>query len=111
MRRRIAITLAVLLIAGIFPLQSAHAQQASANRPILSKIAPRYPDLARPMRLEGTVKVDVLVAPNGSVKLMRAVGGSPILLKAAEDAIDKWRWAPASQETNELVELHFKAAE
>ena len=107
MRRRIALTVAVLLMTGIFPLERARAQQAAA-RPIVNKVLPRYPDLARPMRLEGSVKVNVLVAPNGTVKSIRAVGGSPILLKAAEDAIDKWRWAPASQETRELIELHFK---
>jgi protein TonB len=111
MRRRIAITLAVLLMTGIYPLQNAHAQQTSSSRAIVSKIAPRYPDLARPLRLEGTVKVDVVVAPNGAVKSMRPLGGSPILIKAAQDAIDKWKWAPASQETTELVELHFRPAE
>ena len=108
MRRRIALTLAVLLMTGIFPLERARAQQSAAARPIVNKILPRYPDLARPMRLEGSVKVNVLVAANGTVKSMRAVGGSPILLKAAQDAIDKWRWAPGSQETSELIELHFK---
>lgn len=109
MRQRIAVTLGVLLLVGIFLLERAHAQQPTAVRPIVTKVEPRYPDLARPMRLEGSVKVNVLVAPNGTVKSMRAVGGSPILLKAAQDAIDKWRWAPGSQETSELIEFHFKA--
>lgn len=109
MRRPIAFTLAVLLTAGIFPLQSAHAQQAAAVRSIVSQVLPHYPELARPMRLEGSVKLNVLVAPNGTVKSMRPIGGSPILLKAAQDAINKWRWAPSSQETSELIELHFKA--
>jgi len=36
------------------------------------------------------------------------VGGSPILLKAAQDAVEKWRWAPAPHESTEQVELHFQ---
>jgi len=77
-------------------------------RQILTKVIPRYPDLARPMRLEGTVKVTVTVAPNGSVKSVQAVGGHPLLLKAAEDAINKWKWAPAPGESQELIELRFR---
>jgi hypothetical protein len=30
-----------------------------------------------------------------------------LLAKAAIDAIEKWKWAPAAQETKELVELNF----
>lgn len=106
MRRRIAVTFAVLLVAGMFPLSTAYAQQA--QRMIITRIIPRYPDLARPMHLEGTVKVSVQVAPNGTVKAVRPVGGSPLLLKAAQEAITQWKWVPASQESNELIELHFK---
>ena len=106
MRRRIAITLAVLLLAGAFPLEIAYAQQAA--RVILTRVVPRYPDLARPMRLEGAVKVSVLVAPNGAVKSMSPLGGNPLLLRSAQEAIAKWKWAPASQESTELIELHFR---
>jgi hypothetical protein len=35
------------------------------------------------------------------------VGGSPVLAKAAVDAIEKWKWAPGPQETKELIELNF----
>jgi hypothetical protein len=36
------------------------------------------------------------------------MGGSPVLVKAAVDAIEKWKWAPAPQETKELIELTFQ---
>jgi TonB family protein len=68
---------------------------------------PHYPELARPLHLEGTVKLVVVVAPNGSVKSIQAVGGNPLLLKAAEDAIHMWKWAPAPQESQELVVMRF----
>ena len=81
---------------------------AQAGRTLVSKVMPQYPELARPLRLEGTVKITVQVAPNGTVKSMKAIGGSPLLLRAAQDAVEKWKWAPTSQESSELVELHFK---
>jgi TonB family protein len=57
------------------------------------------------MNLAGTVKLAVTVAPDGSVKSVQTVGGNPVLLRAAEDAIRKWKWAPATQDRKELVEL------
>lgn len=107
MRVKTAISLAVLLVAGLFVVQNAYGQQSGTARTIVQKTPPRYPELARPMKLEGNVKVTVIVAPNGAVKSMRAMGGSPLLLNAAQTAIAQWKWAPAAKETSELVELHF----
>lgn len=107
MRFRIAIAIAVICVVGMFCVPAARAQQAS-GRTVVSRIAPRYPELARSMRLEGTAKLSVVVATDGKVKSISAVGGSPILLKAAQDAVEKWKWAPAAHESTELVELHFQ---
>ena len=43
-------------------------------------------DAARKMNITGTVKVEVVVAPNGTVKNARLVGGHPVLAAAALDA-------------------------
>ena len=59
------------------------------------------------MQISGTVRVEAVITPNGKVKFTQVVGGSPVLAKAAVDAIEKWRWAPAPQETKELIELSF----
>ena len=107
MLRRTAMTVAVLCALAMFSGESVLAQQSKAPRPILSKVLPHYPDLARSMKLEGSVKVTALVAADGSVKSVDGMGGHPLLLKAAEDAISKWRWAAAPQQTQELVELRF----
>jgi len=107
MRPRIAITLAVVLAVVMLLGLPASAQQARGSRPVVTKVLPRYPDLARPMRLEGNVKMTVIVAANGTVKSVDGTGGHPLLLKAAQDAISRWKWAPAAQETRELVELNF----
>jgi protein TonB len=89
-------------------LTLAQEAQSDNGRAIVSRVVPNYPELARKMNLEGTVKLQVTVAPNGTVKSAQAVGGSPVLVKAAEDAIYKWRWIPAKQESKELVEIRFR---
>ena len=107
MRRRAAITFVVSCALAVFANLPALAQQPVGQRKILSKAIPQYPEFARRMNLAGTVKLAVTVAPNGSVKSVQSVGGNPVLLRAAEDAIHKWKWAPASQDSKEQVELNI----
>jgi len=107
MRRRTAITFMVLCAAGMFSNLPALAQQPESLRRVVDRVAPRYPELAHAMNLAGIVKLVVTVAPNGSVKSVRAVGGNPVLLKAAQEAVTKWKWVPASKESQEFVDLRF----
>ena len=81
--------------------------QSEGKRKVVTRVVPAYPDLARKMHIVGTVKVEVVVAPSGKLKLTQVVGGNPLLAKAAVDAIEQWRWGPAPQETKELIELNF----
>jgi len=93
-----------LLMAGIGVQASA---QEDTARKIKSKVAPIYPDLARKMSITGTVRMKVVVAPNGTTKDAKVVGGHPILVNAAMDAIKKWKFEPAAAETTETVEFTF----
>jgi TonB family protein len=70
-------------------------------------VDPSYPEMARRMNLSGTVKVFAVVAPDGSVNSVEPVGGSPLLVESAENALRRWKYAPASAESKELVEFHF----
>jgi TonB family protein len=81
--------------------------QPEAKRKIVSQVVPTYPELANKMQIRGTVRVEAIVAPNGKVKFTQVVGGSPVLAKAAVDAVEKWKWIAAPQETRELIELNF----
>ena len=73
-----------------------------------SKVQPVYPELARKMNITGTVKVEVVVAPNGSVKEAKVVGGHPVLANAALDAVRKWRFEPATIESSGVVDFKFE---
>ncbi len=43
------------------------------------------------MALQGTVKVEALVAPDGSVKTVDIKGGHPVLAQAAVNTVRHWR--------------------
>jgi TonB family protein len=83
------------------------AQQDEITRKVKARVSPAYPELARRMSISGVVKVQVVVAPNGSVKSTKVVGGHPLLVNAAVDAVKKWRFETASEETTGLVEFKF----
>lgn len=76
-------------------------------RKVVSRVAPQYPSLARSMNIQGTVKADVLVAPNGIAKSVEIKGGHPLLVQSAQNALREWKWEPAPHETHEIIELKF----
>jgi TonB family protein len=108
MKSRVAVALFVLLPMLVCAPNSARAQESSASsRKIVTKVMPQYPALARSMKIEGTVRADVLVAPNGKVASVEVKGGHPLLAQAAQDALRQWKWEAAAHETHESVELRF----
>ena len=109
MRVRTASVLLGLTLAAVVSVHSllAAEQSSEASRKILNRVTPIYPDLARRMQISGTVKIEATVAPNGKVKSTKVIGGSPVLTKAALDAIEAWKWAATPGESKELIELSF----
>jgi TonB family protein len=100
----IALSLGVIAVCPTFSIAQ---EQPEGRRRIVDRVVPLYPDLARKMQIRGTVRVEVVVAPSGKAKFTQVIGGNPLLAKAAVDAIEKWKWVPAPQETKELIELNF----
>jgi TonB family protein len=82
--------------------------QEEISRKVKEKVAPEYPELARRMKITGVVKIQITVAPNGTVKNIKLVGGHPILANVAMETIKKWRYEPASVETTGIVEFRFE---
>lgn len=81
--------------------------QESLERRVKNKVSPAYPEIARKMNLAGVVKLEVTIAPNGTVKDTKVIGGNPILVNAAMDAVKKWRFEAASDETVGVLEFKF----
>ena len=83
---------------------------AAAERKVKQKVNPAYPELAKKMAVSGSVKVQLTVAPNGSVKSWKVIGGHPLLVDAAVDAVKRWKYEAAADESVELVEFKFSPA-
>jgi TonB family protein len=64
---------------------------------VISKVDPKYPALARQAGIAGDVRLIVMIAPDGRVAGVDIVGGPPLLLSAAVDAMKQWVFAPAYQ--------------
>ena len=103
--------LAVLAFCWVTLLSSAvslaQQDQPESKRKVINRVVPVYPEMARTMNLKGIVKVDAVVAGNGTVRSVEIRGGHPLLVQAAESAIRKWKWEPAGHETREPVEFKF----
>jgi TonB family protein len=78
-----------------------------SKRKVKSRVHPDYPPLAKQMRVTGKVKIETTISPDGHVTGTRVVGGSPLLVSAALDAVKKWRFEPAARETVETIEFEF----
>jgi periplasmic protein TonB len=61
---------------------------------LIHRVEPVYPRIAISMRLSGTVQLRAIIATDGSVQNLEILSGSPILARAAEDAVRQWRYRP-----------------
>ncbi len=108
MRKRLILAAAFVCLCLLGGLATAQSDPSSAEggRKIVRRVDPQYPAIAKKLNLGGTVKVIATVASDGAVKKVDAVGGSPLLVQAAQNAVSLWKFAPGS-ESKETVELHF----
>ena len=93
---------------------SAHPQtqpDGDGKRRIVQHSAPAYPALARSMALQGIVRLEAVVSPDGTVKTLAIKGGHPVLAQAAANAVRQWKWERGSHETSEPVEVKFDRQE
>jgi TonB family protein len=61
---------------------------------LLKKSRPEYPAEAQEKRIEGTVKLQVIVRKDGSVTVQNVLEGDPLLSPAAIEAVRQWRYEP-----------------
>jgi TonB family protein len=87
------------------------AAASSGARKVRTKIAPLYPPLARQLNVSGRVKLEVTVSADGHVVSTRTIGGSPLLVGPAAEAVKKWRYEPAAKESTEIAEFNFSDRE
>ncbi len=97
----------LMAMAGLFARPPELWSQEREHRQVKKQVAPIFPQLARQEGLAGTVKIEVVIAPNGKIKSARAVGGPPVFITAALEAAKQWKFEPAGKETTQVLEFNF----
>jgi protein TonB len=55
---------------------------------------PVYPPLARQVRVQGTVHLEAIISREGTIQNLTVLGGHPLLIPAAIEAVQQWRYQP-----------------
>lgn len=80
---------------------------------LLEEVKPTYPPLAKQARIQGDVVIDSVIDTQGHVTQMKVMSGSPLLVGAAEQALEQWKYQPTLLNgqpvaVDMLVTLHFQ---
>ena len=108
--RRLLLTLAVLAVAAfvvVKPVGSETQDPTSAERKVVTRVEPEYPETLKRLYIGGTVRVEAVVAANGAVVSTQLLGGNPILGQSAMKAIKQWKYSPANAKGKLVVQLEF----
>ena len=87
--------------------------RAEAMNAVASKVQPENPPMAKQMRIQGTVELEVLIEENGSVKKVDIVSGNAMLTSSAAQAVRLWKFKPFLEEGKAVavvapITLNFK---
>jgi TonB family protein len=107
MRKVIASAVFILMASAGLATAQNPSDTTGSGRKVVLRVAPVCPELARKMHIQGTVKLETIVRPNGNVKTTRVLGGNPVLVEAAKEAVAKWKFEAGPNETTEVVQLVF----
>jgi protein TonB len=77
------------------PVASRIRQGGSVQAALLvNKVQPVYPPLARQTRISGTVRLHAIISKQGTVESLEVLSGHPLLVRAAMDAVQQWKYKP-----------------
>jgi TonB family protein len=88
-------------------------QMSSGTAEVVSRpVRPDYPLLARQMKVQGSVILQVLIGRDGLIQNLHVLSGPPILASAAEEAVKQWHFKPHYQgadavETQARITVNF----
>ena len=91
----------------MFPASSQTSQIQPNARKLKISVPPDYPELARKMNIQGTVRVLLTVAADGKVVRVKELGGNPVLVASLVQAVRKWKYESADRESEIEVRFEF----
>jgi TonB family protein len=84
---------------------------AGEARAVKTRIPPVYPEIAKRMKITGSVHLEAVVDAQGKVKDVKEISGNHMLAMAAEEAVRQWKFSPGSGDTSESIEVIFNLAQ
>lgn len=77
---------------------------------------PEYPPLAKMARIQGVVRLDATISKDGTIQDLKVISGHPLLVRAALDAVQRWRYQPTllngeAVEVATEIDVNFTLAE
>lgn len=76
------------------PPRPARVSRGVMEASLIHRVEPVYPVIARNMNLSGEVRLRALIGTDGAIKRVDVISGSPILARAAVEAVLQWRYKP-----------------
>jgi protein TonB len=61
---------------------------------VVTRVQPDYPAVARQLKLQGDVEVEIVVGENGAVESATPRSGNPVFTRPAVDALKRWKFRP-----------------
>lgn len=91
---------------GVKTLAIADAE-SRAERKLLIRVEPEYPETLKRLNIGGTVRLLVTIAPKGNVESVQLLGGNPILGASAVAAVKWWVYASGHSRSATEVSIPF----
>jgi len=79
----------------------------SAERKLITRVEPDYPETLKRLKIGGTVRLRVSISAKGNVEDVELLGGNPILGESAVVAVKKWVYAAGRSRSIAEVSISF----
>ncbi len=90
-----------------------HITSQLAEGQLVNRVEPVYPHIAAISGIQGQVKLHAIIARDGRIQSLSAVSGHPLLVRAALEAVEQWRYRPyvlngETVEVETFITVNFK---
>jgi periplasmic protein TonB len=80
---------------------------------LVKRVEPVYPHIAVITGVSGVVKLHAIIAKDGSIQSLNVIAGHPLLVRAAVEAVEQWRYRPyrlngEAVEVETFITVNFK---
>jgi len=83
------------------------APSISAERKLIMRVEPDYPETLKRLNIGGTVRLQVFISAKGNVDGVVLLGGNPILGESAAAAVKQWVYTAGRSQTVVQVSIPF----